>query len=142
MIASVPLIVEGYPMINVEPEKREEYHWGIRRVSYQKVAYVSTCVCPRFTQACEGVHAPLMKCFVDGMRKSLDRIQKGQLFSGWRCPSGVLVERTFPQPGRRMRRIRLATGFTIHTWIAGVADWRPPPVGVFAYISLCISGST
>ena len=28
MIASVPLIVEGYPMINVEPEKREEYHWG------------------------------------------------------------------------------------------------------------------
>ena len=33
MIASVPLIVEGYPMINVELGRREEYYRGIRRVS-------------------------------------------------------------------------------------------------------------
>lgn len=33
MIASVPLIVAGYPMINVDLDQYEEYEEGIRRVS-------------------------------------------------------------------------------------------------------------
>ena len=33
MIASVPLIIAGYPMINVDLDQRAEYYEGIRRVS-------------------------------------------------------------------------------------------------------------
>lgn len=34
MIASVPLIVAGYPMINIDLDGRAEYYEAIRKVSY------------------------------------------------------------------------------------------------------------
>lgn len=40
MIASVPLIIAGYPMINVDFDRRKEYYDGVRRVSG-----VDTCRC-------------------------------------------------------------------------------------------------
>ena len=37
MIASVPLIVAGYPMINIDLDGRAEYYEAIRKVSYWAV---------------------------------------------------------------------------------------------------------
>ena len=37
MIVSVPLIVAGYPMINIDLGQRAEYYEGIRRVSSRTV---------------------------------------------------------------------------------------------------------
>ena len=34
LIASVPLIAAGYPMINIDLDQRAEYYEGIRKVSY------------------------------------------------------------------------------------------------------------
>jgi hypothetical protein len=33
MIASVPLIMAGYPMINIDLDQRADYYEGIKRVS-------------------------------------------------------------------------------------------------------------
>ena len=37
LIASIPLVRAGYPMINITLDRRAEYYEGIRRVSYQAV---------------------------------------------------------------------------------------------------------
>jgi len=73
MIASVPLIMAGYPMINIDLDQSVEYEEGIGRVSRWAVNIGALLRC--LVQAYEGDHAPLVKCFVDGMRKTLERIQ-------------------------------------------------------------------
>lgn len=50
--------------------------------------------CLDLFQARRGEHAPLMRCFVGGMRKTLEYIQKHQ-YANANGPPGVLAESVF-----------------------------------------------
>ena len=68
MIALVPLIMAGYPMINIDLDQGAEYENGIERVSCWAVD-VCALFMVIFIQAHKGDHAPMMKCLVNGMQK-------------------------------------------------------------------------
>ena len=68
MIASVPLIMAGYPMINIDLDQGAEYENGIERVSCWAVD-VCALFMVIFIQAHKGDHAPMMQ-------KTLEYIQK------------------------------------------------------------------
>lgn len=68
------LIMAGYPMINIDPDQPAEDYIAISRVRYRgsRHRYPANDVTSRNTRE----YTPLMKCFVDGMRKTLEYVQK------------------------------------------------------------------